>query len=694
VAATYRVSTTDQYLEFNGTNTRYNIDGSFIANQYYTVFAVERLQAAPSPFTRPLIGGTTLGTNANLHLQYINSSANTFRFSQYDDTGAFIDSPVPAFTTAAAQPTRLFTFSQQTSNRSLILNGSNISTTLNNTLISAWAGASIGFYGPNSEYYQGHMKDILFYTGLMTPFDRQKVEGYLAWKWGLQTSLPASHPFRTAVPLTTSVFSPSSFAGLALWLDGADPIATGTAPANGSTIVTWVDKSGAGNNAGAVGTTPTFLAASNAISFGGAGYYSTNYSAALSNESLFVVLRVAGANQFQNLLAAPSNAARGFLVDTANRYLISISRNVAVGSIGPTNSITANSIFIAQLMVASGAHTTFVNGGNQGTTVGVSYTAGIPSLICAGDGGPPTSLFTGNIHEILGFSTILSAADRQTVEGYLAWKWGLQANLPATHPYRNTSPSQRTPVYEGLFLYVDSETFTGTTSSVRNQAAIPGTNTMSTNLITLSSISYNSTKVSSFYFNATSNQYVAAAFNMSNSFNSTMGYRETREIWVYYTGVTGSLLSEHGGYPPAYDFAPTNQFRNTQLTLLNSSIVVSYIQPDYVTVASNVVFSTLQYNRWYQIVTQFTQATTPTQVVFVNGQQVFSNSGLPARSGPDTHANAAYHISLGSATGTAPTGGTTYFTGAVAVYRHYSTLLTSSQVLYNYNYEKARFGLT
>jgi len=29
---------------------------------------------------------------------------------------------------------------------------------------------------------------------------------------------------------------------------------------------------------------------------------------------------------------------------------------------------------------------------------------------------------------------------RYQAEGYLAWKWGLQGNLPATHPYKNSAP--------------------------------------------------------------------------------------------------------------------------------------------------------------------------------------------------------------------------------------------------------------
>lgn len=29
----------------------------------------------------------------------------------------------------------------------------------------------------------------------------------------------------------------------------------------------------------------------------------------------------------------------------------------------------------------------------------------------------------------------------QRIEGYLAWKWELQANLPTNHPYKNVVPT-------------------------------------------------------------------------------------------------------------------------------------------------------------------------------------------------------------------------------------------------------------
>jgi hypothetical protein len=35
------------------------------------------------------------------------------------------------------------------------------------------------------------------------------------------------------------------------------------------------------------------------------------------------------------------------------------------------------------------------------------------------------------VSEVVYTNTALPAADRERLEGYLAWKWGLEANLPA-----------------------------------------------------------------------------------------------------------------------------------------------------------------------------------------------------------------------------------------------------------------------
>jgi hypothetical protein len=34
---------------------------------------------------------------------------------------------------------------------------------------------------------------------------------------------------------------------------------------------------------------------------------------------------------------------------------------------------------------------------------------------------------------------------REKIEGYLAWKWGLEGNLPIGHPYKSAAPTTGNP---------------------------------------------------------------------------------------------------------------------------------------------------------------------------------------------------------------------------------------------------------
>ena len=47
--------------------------------------------------------------------------------------------------------------------------------------------------------------------------------------------------------------------------------------------------------------------------------------------------------------------------------------------------------------------------------------------------------FDGFIGEIIIINSV-EDSDRQKIEGYLAHKWGLTANLPADHPYKSNAP--------------------------------------------------------------------------------------------------------------------------------------------------------------------------------------------------------------------------------------------------------------
>lgn len=50
------------------------------------------------------------------------------------------------------------------------------------------------------DYHAGMLCEIIVGTSALSESDRQKMEGYLAHKWGLAGSLPVSHPYRDAPP--------------------------------------------------------------------------------------------------------------------------------------------------------------------------------------------------------------------------------------------------------------------------------------------------------------------------------------------------------------------------------------------------------------------------------------------------------------------------------------------------------------
>ena len=64
----------------------------------------------------------------------------------------------------------------------------------NGTTISA-KGVTIGALINNMWSWEGYISEILIYSDVLSTTDRQSVEGYLAWKWGINTSLPSSHPY-------------------------------------------------------------------------------------------------------------------------------------------------------------------------------------------------------------------------------------------------------------------------------------------------------------------------------------------------------------------------------------------------------------------------------------------------------------------------------------------------------------------
>jgi hypothetical protein len=65
-------------------------------------------------------------------------------------------------------------------------------------------------------------------------------------------------------------------------------------------------------------------------------------------------------------------------------------------------------------------------------------TVAFRASVLIGQGDTPAD---GKVGEVVVLGYVPTAADRQKIEGYLAHKWGLAANLPADHPYKAAAPT-------------------------------------------------------------------------------------------------------------------------------------------------------------------------------------------------------------------------------------------------------------
>lgn len=74
-------------------------------------------------------------------------------------------------------------------------------------------GASTIIFGNNNaktQPFTGYLSETFFYSSTLTFGERQAIEGYLAWKWGNESTLATSHPFRFQPPTVRSLYEGSN----------------------------------------------------------------------------------------------------------------------------------------------------------------------------------------------------------------------------------------------------------------------------------------------------------------------------------------------------------------------------------------------------------------------------------------------------------------------------------------------------
>jgi hypothetical protein len=322
------------------------------------------------------------------------------------------------------------------------------STTLN-TSATPWY---LGLRPDGGFSISAYVCEIIHYNSILTTPQRQQVESYLAQKWGLRQQLPQGHPGTRGIVYPSdpvnllvrvpyqSAFTPSVAGTVSMWLDGADPAGTGIKPSNGATVSTWIDKSGSGKNLTAVGT-PTYVTASSSVYLNGGSYLqNTNFN--FTNYTLFIV-SVQASDQGPLYTTTTSGAgSSGFFPRYSNgNYYLATSDGDGWLSAASTflngttyiYSIQYNSLNNINLW-SNGSILPVITG-TAGTLTRNMFILGKRNV-----GGFQENM-TGNVFEVVQYNSDLGQTSRQQVEGYLAWKWGLQANLPVNHPYKNAAPN-------------------------------------------------------------------------------------------------------------------------------------------------------------------------------------------------------------------------------------------------------------
>ena len=247
-------------------------------------------------------------------------------------------------------------------------------------------------------------------------------------------------------------------ASLALWLDADD---AGTITLNGSTVSQWNDKSGNGRNISqaAASQQPTWnatgLNSKPTLVFDGSNDMLLNQNAGsvgVENITLVAVMRyVSAAGQDLPMGVGQTGAFRAvrslFRSSGGTTQGFATWASDAAGSSLSTDTGGTHHIFEA-VMANSNSVNLYRDGViDTGAPRALSSSPALPVTFNGFSIGSLQGNAVGNyysnieVSEALVLYTDVSNADRQKLEGYLAHKWGLTANLPADHPYKSTPPT-------------------------------------------------------------------------------------------------------------------------------------------------------------------------------------------------------------------------------------------------------------
>jgi hypothetical protein len=426
-------------VTFNGTNTFMFTNDVYSLREFHVFAVVQRLATIISNANAPtcIVSSQTYGSNnRNPHIGWITNNQLKIGFWNNDLTF----SSFPNYT--SPDPVYLLNCSFVTRSRRIIVNGASAAFDSNQSFIQSGITMVMGRF--SNTFFNGNIAEYIVYTGSLLDRDRRQIEGYLATKWNIP-GFENQHVFKFAPALNTP-FNPNAISNCALWLDAADP---STLTLSGSNVSQWNDKSGNGRNATqtSAGNRPTYNSSNNTLSFTASSLNFLNLPTSTlptgnGSYAYFVVCTI-GTLVGNHLIAGgtfgTTNATFGLRSDNTGgglrHYWWANDQTTSAGA------YTVNQRFIAEATYTTGGvRATLANGTQLASDTPGTRNQGTSSNYIGRGSNSSIEFLDGTISEIIVYSLALTTNERQRIEGYLAWKWGLQNNLPTLHPYRKINP--------------------------------------------------------------------------------------------------------------------------------------------------------------------------------------------------------------------------------------------------------------
>ena len=242
----------------------------------------------------------------------------------------------------------------------------------------------------------GEIAEIILYNSALTTAQQQQVEAYLAWKWGLQTKLPSSHPyvlvpqntFGLTAPFKVKFLRPAQQVIKTFLYTGAVQTLPVPSGVTSMTVYLWGAGGGGGYIVSGVGYTP---------GAGGAGAMVQGTLSVTGGSTLYIVVGKAGVfAEINNQADATGGGGMGYYDGTVSGYTGGGATGWGAGSGGGRSAIQFSSGGADQVVAGGGGGGGVVNTGSanggaatfSGTANGSSFAGGGSQLAggAAGNG--------------------------------------------------------------------------------------------------------------------------------------------------------------------------------------------------------------------------------------------------------------------------------------------------------------------